>query len=294
MPQFQDAMSPLKLVGGTSTNWIVGAVPPPRFVPGSPVFNFAGELAALETSVLVDSNAVACPSQWIVELLKNLAPLAAPFPVDADIAEALSTVEEFKQRLPAPESPAFETAQQLQQKVQAIAQFNFLPRTQEQFQALGDFADITLRLDGLLQSDALTEVQRQEAQAFLDEALDSFQSQLQQAVSEHPENVAANNHSAGEFAAGERGFAAFGEVVRNGMQSAENAPFAIFRLPDYDQHVFTPIQYDGPIFIPGSRWLLIGKSSPKLNYRSTDGITIIDARVCEIRYVFSLAAAEQK
>ncbi len=290
MPPLKDSMSQLKLDAGTSTSWIVGEVPHDRFVPGASVFNFAGELVALLTTVSEQSNAVACPGHWIQELLKNPPRTATPFPINPHVAELISTAEAIKQRLPAAESPAFGAAERLQQLIQSITEYKFLPQTAEQFQTLGDFSESVLQLDELFQSDKLSDDQRLEAQAFLDDTLDRFQTQLQRSLHDHPESAAAINQWAWEFAGNANGFAAFGDVVRNGLQDLDNPPFVIFRLGDDERHIFTSVRHEGPIFIPGSHWFLIGKFLPRLSFRSTDGITIIDARVCEIRYVFSLDA----
>jgi hypothetical protein len=69
---------------------------------------------------------------------------------------------------------------------------------------------------------------------------------------------------------------------------SDGAPFVIFHLLNSDRHFFSPIRFDGPIFLPGSRWLVFGRATPKLTYRASDGNSVIEADVCEVKYVFSL------
>jgi hypothetical protein len=52
--------------------------------------------------------------------------------------------------------------------------------------------------------------------------------------------------------------------------------------------VFSGVRFDGPVFLPASRWLLFGQPSSKLMYRAGDGHSVIEAAVCEVKFVFPL------
>lgn len=288
MPQFQTAMSRIPQIAGTSSQWIVGGIPEERFVPGSPVFRLTGELVAVVTCAAAESNAIACPSLSIAELIRAAPAAASPFPIDPIVKEAVSSSVAIKEILPDRESPSFAAAEELQQLTQSVSQFDFLPKTPEQQKTLGDFAAALFRFDEWLQRPDLTDEQRLEAEQFLDQFLDGIQSEIRTSINEHPDHIAPLNQWAWESAERGGNFVAVGDVVRSGLQESDVAPYVIFRLPGAGSHVFTTIRHEGPIFLPGSRWFFIASSLPRLTFRSTDGISVIDARVCEIRFVFAL------
>ncbi len=294
LAQFQNAITECKLDSDAQANWIVGAIPTNRFVPGSPIFSLNGELVGLLTAATVESHGIACSGADIPALIKTSEGTPLPFPIDSEIAAKVSDAADVALSMPSPDSPAFPTTDALSQAVQSIAQNEFFPKSPEQYLSFRNLAEAIFEIEVTLQGNDLTSEQSQELRSFLEGTLDRFQKELEVANEANPARVDDFNRLAIESAVDDRGFVAFGEVATIGQSAINGAPYVIFRLPGADDHLSTGIRVDGPIFLPGSRWLLIGRHLRKNVIRTTDGVRTIDARDCDVRYVFSLSPTDEK
>ncbi len=288
LAQFQTALIECKLDSDTQANCIVGAIPANRFVPGSPIFSLKGELVGLLTAASVESHGIAYPAANIPELLKTNEGTVKPFPIDQEIVSEVSSTADVAILMPPSDSSAFPTAESLSQALQSIAKNDFFPENSEQYLSFRRLADGIFEIEESLQGNEFTNDQRQELRTFLEGVLDRFQKQLEVAKEANPAKVEDFNRLAKESAADDRGFVAFGEVLTSEQNAIDGSPYVIFRLPGANEFLYTSIRHDGPIFLPGSRWLLIGRHLRKNAFRTTHGVTAIDAQICDIRYVFSL------
>lgn len=294
MPNIQGAISTNHLAIEETSHWIIGEPSGGRNVPGSPVFNFAGELIALLSGATAKTQVVACPSHRVFELLKNVAPSATPFPIDPRVAAEVAAGESLSRQLPDPDSPAFELSRRLQQVARRVAQFKYVPTTAEQYKSLREFAETLLQIGEQTQFGGWSESQASAAQNFLVGVLDDFTTCLHQATVDQMPDFAAVNRWALDSSSHGESFAAFGEVIRTGLRPPDNEPYVIFHMIGGDQNVFSKVEHDGPVFLPGSQWLVLGRWLPKMTFRSDDGNSTIDARVSDIEFVISLSDSEKK
>ena len=122
LAQFQTAITECKLDSDAQANWIVGAIPTNRFVPGSPIFSLNGELVGLLTAATVESHGIACSGTDISDLVKTSEGTPLPFPIDSEIASKVSDTADIALLMPLPDSRAFPATDSLNQAVQSIAQ----------------------------------------------------------------------------------------------------------------------------------------------------------------------------
>lgn len=292
---FQSAMSGWNPVTDDPMAWIIGE-PSRPLVPGSPIFNFSGELIALVTAADVDSRAAACPARRAFALLANVGKDVQPFPIDAQVAATLKASAEkseaLAQALPDAESPGFELANQLRERLQTWMESPGFPQTLEQYQALRGFAAALLRFDEQLETGQWTDEQFHQARNYLDDTLDQFQSTW--VLPDQAVDLSQISRWASDAMGTDDTLVAFADVVRVGVDGRAGTPYVILRLADHDEHLYSAIRFEGPVFLPGSRWLVIGDGRSRVSFRSTDGISIIEARVFEIKYVFAISGTESR
>jgi uncharacterized membrane protein len=292
--QFQTPLTRLQLDASANTSWIAGSVPSERFVPGAPVFDFDGQLVGLLTAVKVIDSAIAGPGGAIATLKRSANGSPKPFPIDTAVAERMANEAEATMLLPAVESPAFAPAKELLEAMRAIDANEVITDDPQKLASLGHFADALLKVDDFLDGGQLSDEQSRELRNFLAEILDRLQPIIEHAVEANADKLAAFNELVWENIETEAGFLAVGKVFRQDDDVDRGGRFVIFQLDRTDYYLFTTARFDGPLYYPGSRWLLIGRHVPKVIYKVADGESQIDARACETRYVIALDPLENK
>lgn len=290
----QAPIQQLNLESEGGVTWIVGELPADRIAPGSPIFNFSGELIALATSAQAGTRVAACPARNAFELLGTAGKSMQAFPIDSSIAEAVRASAQnsamLDHAMPDEASPGFSQAVAVRDHFQALLQSGFVPSTHDQYLKLVQFADSVLTLDDLLQTGEWTDEQYEQTRTFLDKTLDQFQDEWSR--SEPDRDWSDMSQWAWDSLNQRHPLVAVAEVIRVGIDDQGAAPYVIMRLADHNEHLFSAVRFDGPVFLPGSRWLLIGEGRTRLDFRSNDGVSMIDARVLVIKYVLAMPTSE--
>lgn len=282
----RNALTQRKLVIPAESPWLVGSLSAEQFVPGSPVFNLQAELVGLCVAAAPDQQTIAAVSAPIAGLLGQGNLAARPFPIDPAVVAQVAAETSDASLLPDAESPAFAPADTLRKSTQAVIGFHVFPQSPEQFQSLAQFASASIEVDDWLSSQDLEEASWKMLRDYRDAVFDRLQAALD--ANEDPLSAAEQlNRWVCDSATAARGFAALGRVLRVGSDGRNGTPFVVFELPGTERYAYAEIRREGPIFLPGSLWLIVGRQFPGVTFRSTDGAIEVDAQVCDIRYVVS-------
>jgi hypothetical protein len=286
----QESLSAIGLDQSDQMSWIVGESSHQRLNWGSPIFSLQGELVGLVTAASTAGDGIVAPGSAIAALIPKGSLSVREFPVDSDVADQLRAAAVTSELLPSAESAARPLAERLHSAMLGLGQ-NLPDRAPgERTAALSEFANALLLVDEKLSDGSLNEDQTRELAVFLAATLDRFQATM--LTPTLIDRVSADAPPL-DPAQGECGFVTVGEVVRVGHTEPAGSPFVIFAVAGPPQFLFTTIRHEGPIFLPGSRWVLIGQSVPETTHRSSDGVEAIEARVCDIHYVFVLSPVAQ-
>lgn len=262
---------------GPTYVWLVCGGPPERVQAGSPLFTREGKLAALLTNGSLSTEGLAATGAAIEQLRNRVHGMARPFPLElTGEAGAAASQAASDPRLAALETCAA--------AVRAVGAFGDQADKYEIFQT---FVQALLDLDRELAE----QTEASEIRHELERQLDGFQRFLVEQWTLGQFTVGAFNALAWERSAQDgTPFVAVALVGQTGLTAPKinGRDTVVFQLEQSDQKLVTPVARHHDIFLPGSRWLILGTSQAAApDFRTTEP-TPYSARRCQITRVFAL------
>ena len=254
--------------------------------PGSPLFSDQGVLMGLATGYVGGELGLAVTGRSIQRLTDAAQERAHPFPL-ADVANAkVSSEVPVNRSAPTPEPPGLRSLSEQIDRVKAIQLFS---DSAEDYQVVCEFARTLIDLD-----DSLT---RQGAghddptSVALDRELDGFQAHVDDVWPGMQYNAGGFNQLAWHQTEQDGNpFVATAEVNKVGLTAPilNGQHSVVFELSQTDHYLITQIQEHEEVFLPGSRWLIVGTSLSNLSDWKATEPKPFSARRCRVLRVFSL------
>ncbi len=272
----------------SSAVWLICGGPADRLRLGVPLFTPQAQLAGMLVAGSQSTEGVAITAAAIDQLCQQAGETVRAFPLPGNGGGAETDTMPLHAGDPSAQDPRLT---ELEASATAVLQGGAFSDQPEQYESFRAFAENLLRVDRELgEADDSAEARRE-----LDRVLDRFQIQLADQWTLGQFKVAGFNALAWDATTLDgAAFAAVGTVDQAGITAPKinGRETIVFRLEPTDQRLITTLTHHPEIFLPGSRWLIVGASqsaAPEFHGSIPMPYT---ARRCLITRVFSVESGE--